>query len=495
MSLLPFVMKGLTREVVVKTSENKRFKASVEYTLPSNLNIGKFCEVNSLYKVPLYRLTNEEIAWHTKQLTLIPIDPFSKDTTPIYAFKKTETHLFTPRFYGLKEWGPAGTNSTILGKSIDISFSGKLDERQIEPCSKIIQRMTTEDKSPTGGMLCLPCGFGKTVCALYIIKNIAKKALILVHKNFLLEQWKERVTQFCPDAKIGTIQQSKIEVDADIIIGMIQSIAMRDYDSDIFKDIGMICIDESHHMSAPIFNKALQKVPARFVLSLSATPDRRDGMTKLLHWCMGDIIYRTSRSCEEDLKITCYVYDNSKKFKEFMNRDGRPALPQMLNYICQDATRNILIANNIKRLLENGRKIIILSDRINQLETLWDLLKRNNVEEQDMTYYIGKSSKQEREAAPSKKLIFSTYSMSREALDIPSLDTLIMASPTGNVEQAFGRILRKHPNKKVPLVIDFIDPYSIFESMRWKRAKYYKQMTYECQTISYSQTHYNKLFQ
>lgn len=419
-------------------------------------------------------------------MTLFPIDPYAKEVAPIHAFQKTETHFCTPRFYGVIHWGRAGVDHTIAGADVNFDFRGALDSRQIEPCQKILAEMAKEDRAPRGGMLCLPCGFGKTVCALYVLSKMKKKSIILVHKNFLLEQWRERASQFCPGAKIGIIQQSTIDTEADIIIGMIQSIAMRTYDDSVFKDIGMVCIDESHHMSAPIFNKALQKIPARYVLSLSATPDRRDGMTKLLHWCMGDIIYRTERSAEEILKISCCVYDDRNEFKEFTSRDGRPALPQMLNHICANVKRNLWIAFDIKRLLASNRKIIILSDRISQLDYLFDVLTRDGIAPDRMTFYIGKTKKNERDAAPTKEVIFSTYSMSREALDIPSLDTLIMASPTGNVEQAFGRILRKHPDKKVPLVLDYIDPFSIFESMRLKRAKYYKKMNYDCQTINYS---------
>ena len=129
----------------------------------------------------------------------------------------------------------------------------------------------------------------------------------------------------------------------------------------------------------------------------------------------------------------------------------------------------------------------MLSDRISQLQTLADLISRDGIPSEDFCFYIGKSSKEERSNAPSKRLLLSTYSMSREALYIPALDTLVMASPTGDVEQAFGRILRKYPGKQIPLVVDVIDPYSIFESMRWKRARYYKAQLFSCQTIAASQ--------
>ena len=155
---------------------------------------------------------------------------------------------------------------------------------------------------------------------------------------------------------------------------------------------------------------------------------------------------------------------------------------------------------HIADLARQGRKIIVMGDRVAQLHVLDGLLcealgytggdGEGEVEGEEEEggdarvtrgFYTGKTPSAERQAAEHKQVIFTTYAMSREALDIPALDTLVMATPVGTVEQVVGRILRKHPNKKTPLVLDVVDPYSVFDCMRWKRRKYYAKQGYERQ--------------
>ena len=143
-----------------------------------------------------------------------------------------------------------------------------------------------------GGILSLPCGFGKTICGLYFISKIAKKTLIIVHKEFLMNQWIERINFALPDAKIGIIQGNKCEIEGnDIIIGMLQSLALKDFPNDTFDDIGHVIIDECHRIPSKIFMRTLFKINCNYMLGLSATPNRKDGCTKILKWFIGDIIF------------------------------------------------------------------------------------------------------------------------------------------------------------------------------------------------------------
>ena len=100
----------------------------------------------------------------------------------------------------------------------------------------------------------VPCGYGKTVIGLYLASKLGVKTLVVVHKEFLVNQWKERIKQFLPYARIGKIQGSKIFVEGyDIVIGMLQSISMKEYPESTFKDFGFVIYDECHHLGAETF--------------------------------------------------------------------------------------------------------------------------------------------------------------------------------------------------------------------------------------------------
>ena len=111
-----------------------------------------------------------------------------------------------------------------------------------------------------GGIISVPCGWGKTIMALYILSQLKRKTLIIVHKEFLMRQWVERISEFLPDARIGRIQQKKVDIhQKDIVIGMLQSISMKDYEIEIFDDFGFCIVDECHHI-AQVFSRALPKI-------------------------------------------------------------------------------------------------------------------------------------------------------------------------------------------------------------------------------------------
>ena len=135
-------------------------------------------------------------------------------------------------------------------------------------------------KKKGSGLLALHTGFGKTVL-LNIISRINQKTLIIVHKEFLLRQWIERIEQFLPDARVGRIQAKTIDTeDKDIVICMLQSLSMKDYPKDMFKEYGLSIYDECHHLSAEVFSRAFFKVVTKYGLGLSATIKRKDGLTK-----------------------------------------------------------------------------------------------------------------------------------------------------------------------------------------------------------------------
>ena len=469
-SMLKFMLKGEAREVSPdRLKEQDEVKMKIEG-----------CVCDSMYRIPLSNLSEKQIALHERNLTMIPTDNgFNTNSIiPFKAFFTNGEFLAVPRMYGFEHFGAPQHDKRTLGSEIAIEFTGSLKDHQIRAVDDVLSRFDTIFAC---GCLVLPCGYGKTVCGLNIIARTKRKTLVLVHKNFLVQQWHERAKMFLPGASLGKIQQNTLDTDADIVVGMIQSLSKREYPAEILNTFGLILVDEAHHVAAPVFSKALRYLNGKYIVGLSATPERRDGMTPLLYWSLGSICHRIERTPEHTL-VSCMIYEGGKR-KEITYRDGRVSLPLMLNNLVKDPIRNNLIADRIVVLMNNNRRIIVLSDRITQLHELCALVQTKHISAQDIAYYIGTTPAKDRDEAAKRQLILTTYSMAKEGLDIPILDTLILATPKGDVVQASGRIQRQHPNKKTPLIIDVVDTFSVFEQLRWKRWKFYRKEEFKCQTF------------
>jgi len=216
-----------------------------------------------------------------------PNMPNADEVTPFPLFLESSKKLYIPKYFGLQSFGVPTHDELEQGDLIDIKFNGLLRKEQEIPIQSFVAAMN--DKRRMGGILSLFCGGGKTVLGLYLISLIQRKTLIIFHKDFLCHQWKERISTFLPNARIGILKQSKVEVDnVDIVLASLQSLAMRDYPLSTFATFGMVIIDECHHLGAEVFCRALPKVTSRVMLGLSATLRRKDGMSKVFTSFLGD---------------------------------------------------------------------------------------------------------------------------------------------------------------------------------------------------------------
>lgn len=469
-SLLPFVLQG--NAVALSRPQDAD---------PSTLRCIRGSRMAATYSIPLHSIGGKEVERHKRALTMVPSDNGfnGQGSTTFEAFLVSEDRMHVPRFYGFETWGAAEVDALCDGRPMDVAFAGTLNPVQEEATSTTIAQLS---KPPHGALLVLPCGYGKTVCALFIAHALRRRTLVLVHKGFLVSQWHERARAFLPQATIGKIQQNIVDADADVVVGMVQSISKRDYPAHILDQFGTIIIDEAHHMSAPIFSKALHCLPGKRILGLSATPERKDGLTRLLYHSMGTIAHRIERKPEHTM-VSCMLYEGGAR-KEITYRDGRVSLPLMLNALVADPVRNDLIATHIVRYLANDRYVIVLTDRLSQLKDLMKLLIDKGIDAHDIAFYIGSTPADERDRASRRRCVLSTYSMAKEGLDIPRLDTLIMATPKGDIVQASGRVQRKHAEKRVPLIVDIVDTFSVFEALRWKRWNFYRKEQFNCQAFA-----------
>ncbi len=426
-------------------------------------------------------LNSNEIIKIKKDLSVKPIifGNYQNDIKDFKLYKENENKLYLPKSYGIKKFGnPLYNKIEHLGLDIDIDFQGNLRENQKPVVEAFIKSTKTVNG---GGIICLGCGFGKTIISLYILSLLKKKTLVVVHKEFLANQWIDRINFFLPSAKVGKIQQNTVDVEEkDIVIAMLQSISMKDYPSHIFETFGFVIIDECHHLGAEVFSKALPKINTRYMLGLSATPDRKDGLRKVFEFYLGDMVFCIKGREPEKVLVNLIEYNciNPNFCKEYTNFKGQIIAPKMINQIGEDPERLKLIIEELKSLIEQKRKILILSDRRNHLS---DIKKEIDLIYNDITgYYVGGTKQEILRESENKQIILGTYSMASEGMDIPALNTIILATPKTDVEQSVGRILREKKEVRLfdPLIIDIIDQIPNFIRQSQHRKRFYKKNNY-----------------
>ena len=407
---------------------------------------------------------------------------FSNSVQSFQVYLESIHKLYIPKYYGLKELGCPDSFKIDRGDEIDIKFNGDLRDEQ----KPIVDKFLEAAHDTGGGLISLKCGGGKTVLGIYLACTLKQKTLVVVHKEFLLNQWKERIQQFAPDAEIGIIKQNKINItNKDIVLAMLQSISIKDYPEDTFKSFGFTIIDECHHIGAEVFSRALPKISTKYMLGLSATPKRKDGLSKVFEWYLGDMVY-INKEKETDIvnvELIEYFSNNRLYSKEEMMYNGNRCTSRMITNICMYEPRTNMIIEKITDLIDDNRKILILSDRRDHLTLMKDKIDNLNI--CTTGFYVGGCKQDELKESETKDVILGTYSMASEGMDIPILNTIILASPKTDVEQSVGRILRqkKQDRAKNPLIIDIVDKFSTFINQSKKRLTFYKKKKYDIVTI------------
>lgn len=325
-----------------------------------------------------------------------------------------------------------------------------------------------------------------TVCGISMICTLAKKTLIIVHKDFLLEQWKERIQQFAPSSRLGLIKAKIIDVEnKDIVLASLQSLSMKQYDDDVFKEFGTVIIDECHRIASMVFSRALKKINFKYSIGLTATPKRKDGLTKVFKWYIGDIAYE-SKKISDNVQVKFYrYYDPDQEYsKVHLLYNKKPNIARMINNICEFIPRVDFIEEIILNILfeEPNRRFLILTDRRQHVELLKNMLDKNKL---DCGLYYGGLKQEILKKSEESQFIIGTFTLISEGFDIKGLNTLILASPRGDIVQICGRILRDKPEdrKYIPLIIDIVDNFGSFTNQAKKRHTYYKKCKYDITDI------------
>ena len=413
----------------------------------------------------------------------VPKAPVQPPKFPIY--RECSKKIYIPRFYGTKIYGPPEETRIPPGSAVAdaLVFSGEMREYQNVIVEKYIQQVTKPENAGMGGggLLDVDPGKGKTVMALNIIARLRLKTLVIVHKSFLLNQWIERIQQFLPAARVGMIQGQILDIDdKDIVIGMLQSLSMKEYPKDLFDTFGLSVYDECHHMSAEVFCRCMMKVVTKYTLGLSGTMVRKDGLTKVFKYFLGEVVHKEKNDTTSHAVIVKgiqYKVDDAEFNETEYDYRGNPKFSTMISKVCNYNRRSEFILDVLQNELATNpdQQVMILAHNRSLLEYFHDAIEHRKIA--TVGYYVGGMKEAALKLSESKKVIIATYAMASEGLDIKTLTTLIMASPKTDVCQSVGRILRvKHAS---PLVIDIIDPQDVFRSQWLKRQTYYIKQRYK----------------
>jgi len=316
-----------------------------------------------------------------------------------------------------------------------------------------------------------------TVMALKIISIIERKTLILVHKEFLMNQWIERISEFMPNARVGKIQGSKFDIEEkDIVIGMIQSIYDRPFPSNAFSSFGLTIIDEVHRIASEEFSKTLFKTITNCMLGISATVDRKDGLTNILHMFIGPKIYSEDRKDEDVVEVRAIEYRNNDPEYNDVVYDymGNVAHTTMISKISNFPPRCDFVVRILRDLIKENpeNQIMVLS----QIRGLLTDIHEKIGGDLEVGFYVGGMKQKDLQETEEKQIVLATYAMAAEALDIKTLNTLVMVSPKTDIIQSVGRILRTRGLGK--LIVDIIDTHDVFQNQWKKRRVYYKKCGY-----------------
>lgn len=415
------------------------------------------------------------------------------ETAPFPVFRENANKIYLPRFYGIQRYGTPLRSEVGAGEDIQVTFDKSLRDYQediVQVYMNYINKnmcKSTEEKG-SGGILEIYCGAGKTVMALKIVSLLQKKTLIIVHKEFLMNQWIERIEEFLPHSKVGKIQGTTFDVEGkDIVIGMVQTLYDKDYDVDAFSCFGLTIIDEVHRIGSEQFSKTLFKTITPYMLGISATVDRKDNLTKILYMFIGEKIYSIKRDNDDAVSVRGIHYkSNDAAFNETeTDFRGMPKYSTMISKLCEYGPRSDFVIRILQDLIiENrGSQIMVLCHNRSLLTYLHEGINHRNFT--TVGYYVGGMKQNKLLETESKQIVLATYAMAAEALDIKTLSTLVMITPKTDITQSVGRILRmKHEN---PIIVDIVDTHDVFRNQWAQRKRFYKKNNYRIFEIDSTQ--------
>lgn len=390
--------------------------------------------------------------------------------------------LLIPRFFPIHKFNAEFEIIDKIPDGKDIDITHNISKLRDELQENVVNYM----RRNKNGLIQAPPGSGKTVMAIYTIGEKKKKTFILVHKDYLVQQWRNRVLEFTnlkeDDVVILKSSTFRENLDKSIVVctDQMYSSLLRRCRTDFFIELnkanfGLFIADEVHtSVGAPTFAECSIHLPAKIVYGLSATPSRQDGNSDIIEYHLGKIFIPEGNASVMKAKINIILADFGimKKSGGWICWGGQFQRSRYLQLLRKsDLLINLLIAI-INKLYKENRKMIVMSERLNFIDLIF-----NKINHLDKGIFAGTFAKDD---DLRKGITIATPGKIRDGVDIPEKDCLITTSPISNIEQLIGRILRIKEGKKEPVLIDFVDiGCSDIKGSIHSRLKFYESKNYE----------------
>lgn len=413
---------------------------------------------------------------------------YNKDIKVHKFFKETEDYLLIPRYYPLRK---VGLGRVPINREEFLQNPEQINiKHNIEPRNELQKRAINTLLNSKACILQLAPGTGKTVITIYAIAELKLKTLVLVHLDSLIEQWKDRLLQFTnlSEDNITRLRSKTFVEDLQkpIILSTAQTfVSLLKRQREVFLEklneakIGVFVSDECHTTSgAPTFSDCSIFIPAVHTYGLSATPKRSDGNRDIIEYHLGKIVASKDRDGVMDARVTVIVTDyeiDIRKRHRYLYWDGNFQRARYLNLIKKSEQFQACIKLILNKVVNEDRHTICVAERIALIDQLHKELKTDSK---------SKFYKSEPLEKLHYKTTFATPGKIRDGIDAPFKDCLIMTSPISNIEQMTGRIVRLHPDKKTPIIIDMVDAgCARMRSTFYSRKKYYESEGWPIQYV------------
>jgi len=474
--------------------------------------------------LPLNELEPLRLTELKKRLTKTPHVPqdyrFGEEPEPVEVFQERNGFIGVPRAFFLR-------HARMEHKILDERTSGDpiAEERLVfEGVTSGHERFDEQTRAvetverlygsgAAGGIVQAVPAWGKTAFAIRIVCRLGRRTLVGVHKEFLAKQWAARFQKLAPYLRVGVWQGDTAELeDTDVVVAMIQTLTRREVAEKVADSFGLCIWDEVHRVGARTWCQVPPVFKPRFHLGLSARPKRADRMEDVIQWLVGPVVFKAQyQTPVPRVHRIQTAYRRPEWIRRVEDDEEKPQTlryPTHLKALAQSASRNVRIVDELEYILRNpvGRKVVVMSERVNHLTALSEELKdrerANPIPDFSMGFVHSKVSKKTQREAERKRVIFSTFQMLEEGFDISALDTLVMTTARSDVEQPVGRIRRecrvagegatvtmqecKHycpwragkcESKPKPIVVEFTDPDvpKIVKKIKY-RSRYYKEI-------------------
>lgn len=402
----------------------------------------------------------------------------------IYFYNEDNNYLYIPRYYPINNI----IDCEIIDKlndGFDINIKSNIEFRD-ELQKESFNYMMSNDC----GILCLDTGSGKTIVSIKVVSEIKKKTLILVHRSNLMEQWINKIEEFTNiklDRGMSILKNNNVResLNNSIVLSTVQTLhsSLEKHKDEIIHNLkmanfGLLIIDEVHSIVGPEkFSDVSLIIPSKRIFGLSATPYRNDGTSDIMKYHIGPIYKPDNKSdIIMDARVSVIVFNSNMlpRSRGYIYWGGNFQRSRYLSLLKKSESLNNILMGLLYKFKSN-RSVFVIIERIKFIEHLYNMFNFDN-----KNTFMQKDTNDNLKS----QFVFATPGKLKEGIDAPEKDTLILTSPIGNIQQACGRVLRSHPNKQMPVIIDLVDIncYDISKTV-YNRLKFYKSKNWEIQFL------------